>query len=799
MSGAMKSKNNTASGERAANRFGIRNVAIIGAGTMGAGIAAYIAGAGMRVWLLDSVPQTLTEAETAKGLTLASPEVRNRNALFGKVRVCDPKTGVLFAPEQAELITVGNTEDDLECLSRCDWIIEAIFENLEAKKKLLKQIAPYCKPEAFITSNTSGISITKIVEDMPLEFRKRFMGTHFFNPPRYMSLFELIPGTDTCPKRLEWMRDFAVHRLGKGVVMAKDTPNFIANRIGVYNSVSVVKNMLKYGLSFEEVDQLTGPVIGKPRSASFKTSDMVGMDISKAVMETLNQNLTDPEERDYFQLAEFQKEMIANGQLGNKTGGGYYKKIKTPEGKWETQVWNMETKTYEPLTNKKIEIVQKAMQEKTLKGKLCKLLYDDSPGGKFAWDLLKGVMLYSAEKIPEIADDYRDIDNAMKWGYNWECGPFEIWDLIGVEKAAAKMQAEGETIPAWVQKKLDAGNPKFYEVDPTVKTFDTIYPVVRDHGTTALLDMGDGVLLFEAKTRGNAISSELKLQMLDAIDFLETSPQYKGMVVANSTKNFLNGADLVEFLGKLERQDYGIIAEGIDEFHAVSMRIKYANKPIVAAVRGNALGGGLEFAMHCHRVVAATESTVGLVEVGVGIVPGGGGIKEFLVRNMQKLEGLTFPDMTPVITRVFGNISGAMVSKNAFHARALGYLRETDRIVMNPRLVAEEAKKEVLRMYDDGFRCAIEKPVMVTGTSGLAVLASNIKTMREGGFISDYDAVVFGELAKVVTGGDVPKGTLLSENDLNELEKQAVLTLVKNQETVDRVRHMVTKGKPLRN
>lgn len=778
--------------------FSIKKAAVIGAGTMGAGIAAHIVGSGIPVCLFDIVPKELTDDDKAKGYTTESKEFRNKFSQAGKDNLNNLKTGVVYEKEMIGLIEVGNLEDDLDKLKNCDWIIEVIIEDLEMKKGLLNKIYPYCNENAIVTSNTSGISITDIVEDFDLEFRKRFLGTHFFNPPRYMHLFEIVPGKDTCEDNVRFMKDFATRILGKGVVIAKDTPNFIANRIGVYSSALAFKLMEKYNLNIEEVDQITGPVMGRPRTATYKTMDLVGLDIMVDVSNNLVETLSDKDEAENFILPDFIMDNFLNKRLGDKTKGGFYKKIQTSEGR-TSLVWNVEKKEYVSVSKKSSEFMDNVKKQKGLKDQLKLLISSEEKESKFAWNLIKNTLLYSASKVPEIADDYKEIDKAMKWGYNWEIGPFEIWDTIGVEESIERMKSEDCIIPKWIEDRIEEGNINFYENDPLIRTFDALYPVIKDYDFTTLLDMGDGVACLEVKTKGSAISGLFMKVLQDTIIEIEKNNDYKGLIIASSAKNLLNGADLADFYKKGEEKDYDGILATVDEFHKTSMMLKYSKKPIIAAVRGMAIGGGLEFVMHCSKVVAHTESYMGLVEVGVGIVPGGGGIKELLFRYMEKIEGMKFPDLNPVIQRIWETIAMGVVSKNAFDAKKLGFLRETDRIVMNKDLLLEESKKELIKMVEDGFRKAIKKPVKVTGVNGKAYLDSIIITMEEGKFISEYDAVIGKELANAVAGGNVPKGTLLTEDQLLKLEKQAIGNLIKNDKTIARVKNMLINGRVLRN
>ena len=779
-------------------KFDIKKVAVLGAGTMGAGIAAHIAGAGIPVVLLDIVPKELTDQDKEKGLTIDSKEFRNKFSYSGKEQVTHRKYGVIYEPKMESLIEIGNLEDDLDKLKDCDWVIEVIVENLNIKRDLFTKIIPYLGENTIISTNTSGIPIAKIAEGMPENFQKNFLGTHFFNPPRFMRLLELIPGKETEEELCDYMKGFSEKILGKGVVVAKDTPNFIGNRIGSYATTTIMQLMEKYQLDIMEVDQITGQIMGRPKTATFKTIDMVGLDIFYHVNNNLIESLSNENEKEMFEFPKFAVEMFENGQLGNKTKQGFYKKVKDQSGR-KTLVWDIKNKEYVPFKLEKVKIVEEANKEKTFKEKIGKLIYSAGKESEFAWDVIKNTLIYSANKVPEITEDYRAIDKAMKWGYNWEYGPFEIWDMIGVEKSVKRMQEEGETIPDWIKDMLDGGQEVFYEDRHYTRGLDKEYNLIKSLKDANMIDMGDGVIGVELKSKGNSITIPFIESLHQVIEEVENNPDYKGIVLANSSKNFCTGADLLTFKRIIAEDSWDGVQEALDYFHGMSMKLKYAKKPIVAAVHGMVLGGGLEFSMHCPRVVAHTETYMGLVEVGVGIVPGGGGIKEYLYRMMDKVEGFEISDTNPVVRKVLETIFGAKVSKNAFDAKNLGFLRESDKIVMNIDDVVHEAKKEVLRMSEDGFRRAAKKKVRVGGISGKASMDYIIETMRTGKMISEYDSIIGKELSYAITGGNVPKGTYLTEEELLDLESEVVSKLIKNKKTHDRIDYMLSTGKPLRN
>jgi len=779
-------------------QYSIKKAAVIGAGAMGAGIAALIAGAGIPVVLLDIVLPELTKEEAKKGIKLDAPAHRNFLAQAGKNRVADKKTGVLYLPEMAEYITVGNLETDLHLLKDCDWIVEVVAENLGIKQTLFQNIVPYIKADAILSTNTSGLPVGSIAPCLPDDLKKRFLGTHFFNPPRYMRLFEIIPSNDTDPAVIRFMKAFGNEILGKGIVEAKDTPNFIGNRIGIVSSPVIFRLMDKYGFDVETVDYLTGTLIGRPKSATFKTADLVGLDILIHVLDNLADALNNPEEKDLFTIPDFVRDMQKNNQLGNKTGGGFYKRTKNNVGKAVTLVWDKKAGEYVPLKNVSIPFIEEVKKQRRLKDRLTTLLDSDEPAGRFLWELLETVLVYSARKVTEIADSYEEIDKAMRWGFNWEVGPFEIWNLIGFEKTAGKMKADGYTLPEWVEKRLEAKKP-FYDTDPDICSFDAIYAPLRRMEHSVMLDMGDGVVGLEVRTPGNAITEKFRREITEVLDEVEHNNEYVGLVLLNSNQNFLTGADLKGMLSFLENKDYEAVQSTLVDFQRVSLRLKYAKKPVVAAIHGMVLGGGMEYAIHASRIVAHVDTFMGLVETGVGIIPGGGGIKELLMRSIAGISTYSIADHNPVVSKYWEYIATAAVSKNAYHAQQMGYLLPTDKIVMQIDLLPQRAKEEVQLMVKEGYRQKLPTMTKVTGTSGRANLEQTIKAMRDGNFISEYDAVIVREVAKAITGGDVPKGTVLSEEQLLELEREGFATLCHNEKTYERVKGMLETGRALRN
>ncbi|QZY54005.1 3-hydroxyacyl-CoA dehydrogenase/enoyl-CoA hydratase family protein [Crassaminicella profunda] len=777
--------------------FNINKVAVLGSGVMGASIAAHIVGAGIPVCLLDIVPKELNEKEKAKGLTLKNPEVRNRFAKAGKDRVTNPKNKAIYDKELGEMIQIGNFSDHMDLLKECDWIIEVIVENLEIKKNFMKEINKYRKESTIVSTNTSGVSINKIVEEMPLEFRQHFLGTHFFNPPRYMHLFELIPGKDTLPGLVEFMSEFGTKRLGKGVVRAKDTPNFVANRIGTYAIVNAIQLMDKYGYSISKMDQLTGSIIARPKSATFRTLDMVGIDIFYHVAENFINNIGDEAEKTKFIVPEFVVNLINKGHLGNKTKKGFYKKIKTDQGK-QKLVWDIEKEEYVPLSKEKIEAVEKAKKESN---KLAAVVFGEEEENKFLWEVIKNVLLYSAEKVPQIADDYKEIDNAIMWGFNWKLGPFAIWDAIGFEKSVKRMKEEGEKIPSWIEERLKSKNNKFYDEDnfetPYIVISSSKNKVIKEKKNVALVDVGEGVACLQFKTKGNTITDEVMDMMHLAVE--EVEKNYNGLIIGNQGKNFSAGANLM-LVGKLATdKNWKALEDMVDKFQKANMALKYCKKPVVAAPYGMTLGGGAEITMHSQIATAHAETYMGLVEVGVGLVPAGGGIKESLIRSVENLGKATNGEMISHVKKAWENIATAKVSSSGFDAIKKGYLRKSDRMVMSKEYLIDEAKDTVLYLFENGFRPLQKKGVPVLGTSGKASLQYFVDFMLKGGFISKYDAYIANKVAHVITGGEVPAGINVAEEQILELEKEAFVSLCGEEKTLQRMEYMLRKGKPLRN
>lgn len=774
--------------------YHVQKVAILGAGVMGSGIAGFLAGVGMRVVLLDVVPGELNEEDKGRGLTKDSPQFRNKLANAALDRILNPKTGMLYRKESANLITIGNMTDNMDMISDCDWIIEVVVERLDVKKQVMKQVEKNRKPGSIVSTNTSGVSIREIAREMSQEFRAHFLGTHFFNPPRYMRLFEIIVLEDTLPAVKECIVNIAQNTLGKGVVYAKDTPNFIGNRIASMSSAEVLRLMLRYDFTIPLVDQLTGEVMGKAKSATFGTADLVGLDVFTSVAGNVLSSMSDPKEKERFSHPEFVHELVKAGALGNKTKHGFYKRI----SKTESMYWDYKTKEYKPYQPTVPEAVKEALASDN---KFETMVYGDAPENKFVWDHTKALLLYSASKVPEITDDFKMIDQAMMWGYNWEKGPFQIWDAIGPERSIARMHDEGNTVPTWVAKWLKDNGGRFYsgsgEESPYIKLDHKAAPAVAANEDATLRDIGDGVLCLEFHSKGNSISDK-------TMDILRTATaelkkDWAGLVIGNRGKHFSAGANLVGIATLAQGKKWDLISEHVKVLQSVNMALKYAPKPVVAAPFGMTIGGGAECVLHSSFVVSHAETYMGLVEVGVGLVPGGGGCKECLLRSAERAGGVNRQSVLPVLRTIWRSIVTGAVSSSAFDAVDKGFLRGDTRIVLNPDALIDEAKKKVIELAGNGYLPPVPAKVMLLGDYGRAVLLSEIEAMRGGGFMSEYDMHIAKKVAFILTGGNAVTGTIADEQYILDLEREAFVSLCGEEKTQERIVHMLKNGKPLRN
>ncbi|CAG7628977.1 putative 3-hydroxyacyl-CoA dehydrogenase [Paenibacillus solanacearum] len=795
----------------------IRKAAVIGSGVMGSGIAAHLANCGIDCLLLDLAPTQLTADEAAKGLTLEHPAVRNRLAAGAIARLPKLKPAPLYDDDFAARITPGNIEDHLARIAEVDWVIEVIVEQLQAKQELLAQVERCWKPGTVVSTNTSGISVNEMSRHTGEAFRAHFLGTHFFNPARYMKLLELIPGSDTDPAIVERMKSLCEKQLGKTVVMAKDTPNFVANRIGTYGLLVTLQEMTDEGFAVEEIDAVTGPAMGRPKSATFRTLDLVGLDTFVHVANNVHAHVSDPEEQAVFDVPEVLKAMVERGWLGEKTGRGFYLKQKGADGRSEILSLNLKTMQYEA-QRKVASVSLDAAKRAKGAGARCKALIE--AGDRYsllAWNILKKVLLYAAEKTGEIADSIHDIDEAMKWGFNWDLGPFELWDAIGLAKSVERMEAEGERVPAWVKDWIESGNGSFYQKRESGRFYahhglfrELTQPpeaislrelkernkVVRSNSGASLIDLGDGVACLEFHSPNNAIGADILQMIRHSLD--EVRRGFEGLVIANQGKNFCVGANLMLLLMEAQDGEWDEIDGIIRLFQSTMYRLKRFEKPVVASPHRMTLGGGVEVCLPADQIVASAETYFGLVEVGVGLIPGGGGCKELALRASRSAP-LPETDMQPYVNRAFETIGMAKVSTSGHDAIKLGLMRPGDRVVTNPDHAIHEAKQAVLRLAQAGYEPERESKLRVTGADGKAVLLTGAYAMRHGGYISDHDLKIAGKLAHVLSGGDAPAGTLVSEQYMLDLEREAFLSLCGEPKTQQRMQHMLTKGKALRN
>ena len=790
----------------------IKKAAVLGSGVMGSGIAAHLANIGIPTLLLDIVPRELTDAEKAKGLTLEDKSVRNRISEAGKQKLLKQKPAPLTSKKNLALIEAGNFEDDMERLKDVDWIIEVVVENLAIKQQVFEKVDQYRTPGTIVSSNTSGISIEAMAEGRSEDFKKYFLGTHFFNPPRYLKLLEVIPTKDTDPNVLSFMKTFGEDVLGKGVVEAKDTPNFIANRIGTYGLLVTVQEMQKGGYSVGEVDSVTGPMIGRPKSATFRTLDVVGLDTFVHVANNVYEQV-EGIEKETFEVPSFMKEMLNKGWLGSKSGQGFFLK----QGKDILEL-DPETLEYGPRKKLKTAATEMSKQQKGTANKMKALVYADDRAGQLLWNVLSPTLIYSAELLSEIADDVTAIDKAMKWGFGWELGPFETWDAIGVEKSIKKMEENGASVPDWVKEMLEKGFTSFYkeengdlyfyhngEYKPVVenpkvinlKKYKAKHGVIKKNSGASFIDLGDGVALLEFHSKSNALGLDI-LQMANfAID--EVEKNYKGLVIGNQGKNFSVGANLAMML--MEAQDDNIFELDmlVRQFQKATMRIKYSSKPIVVAPFGMTLGGGTELSLPAAHIQASSETYMGLVEVGVGLIPGGGGNKELYIKTLNSMANGVEYDLQKVANKVFELIAMAKVSTSADEARNHNFLNLADGISVNSDHLIYDAKQAVLHLHEQGYRPPVRKKIPVVGETGYATLLLGAQAMLYSGYISEHDLKIAKKLAYVLSGGKVPYGTEVDEQYLLDLEREAFLSLIAEPKTQQRMQHMLLKGKPLRN
>ncbi len=792
----------------------IKKVVVIGSGIMGSGIACHFANIGVEVLLLDIVPRELTEAEQKKGMTLESKAVRNRIVNEHLATALKSKPSPIYHSKFADRITTGNTTDDLSKIATADWIIEVVIERLDIKKQVFSEIEKYRKPGTIVTSNTSGIPIHYMSEGRSDDFKKHFCGTHFFNPARYLKLFEIIPGPETSGDVLEFLTEYGEKFLGKTSVLATDTPAFIGNRIGIFGIMSLFHLVKEMNLTVEEVDKLTGPVIGRPKSATFRTVDVVGLDTLVHVANGLYENVPDDEAHELFKLPDFIKSMVDKKWFGSKTGQGFYKK----EGK-DILALDLNSLEYRPQKKASFATLEltKSVDKPIDRFKI--LIKGNDKAAEFYRRNFGGMFSYVANRIPEITNDLYKIDDAMKAGFGWENGPFEIWDAIGVERGIELMRAESKEPASWVSEMISSGNAAFYKIidgatfyyDIHSKTYKKIpgqdafiilnnireNKKVWENSDSVIQHLGDGILNLEFRSKMNTIGGGVLQGINKAIDLAEK--EYDGLVIGNQGANFSVGANIGMIFMMAVEQEYDELNMAIKMFQDTMMRCRYSSIPVVVAPHGMTLGGGCEMSMHADKVVAAAETYIGLVEFGVGVIPGGGGSKEMTLRASDTFRKNDVE--LNVLQEYFLSIGLAKVSTSAYEAFDLGVLQKgKDVIVVNRDRQIAEAKKHALLMAEAGYTQPVRrKDVKVLGKQALGMFLVGTDSMEAGKFISEHDKKIANKLAYVMSGGDLSEPTLVTEQYLLDIEREAFLSLCTERKTLERIQYMLTKGKPLRN
>ena len=797
----------------------INKVAVIGSGIMGSGIACHFANIGVEVLLLDIVPRELTDAEKKKGLTLEDKVVRNRIVNDDLQKAIKSNPAPLYHKDFAKRITTGNLEDDISKVNTADWIIEVVVERLDIKKQVFENLDKHRKPGTLITSNTSGIPIKFMSEGRSEDFQKHFCGTHFFNPPRYLKLFEIIPGPKTSTEVLDFLNGYGEKFLGKTSVVAKDTPAFIGNRIGIFGIQSLFHQVKEMGLTVEEVDKLTGPVIGRPKSATFRTVDVVGLDTLVHVANGIYENVPEDEEHETFKLPDFIDTMMENKWLGSKSGQGFYKKVKNDDGSSEILSLDLDSMEYRKSKKASFDTLEKTKSVDKVTDRFPILIKGEDKAGEFYRKNFGAMFAYVSKRIPKITDELYKIDDAMKAGFGWENGPFEIWDAVGVKKGIELIKDLGKEPAAWVNEMLESGVDSFYDV----REGDTYYYSIPDKihkkipGQDAFIildnirkskevwsnkdvvveDLGDGILNVEFRSKMNSIGGDVLAGVNKAIDLAEAS--FDGLVIANQGKNFSVGANIGMIFMMAVEQEYEELNAAVKYFQDTSMRLRYSSIPVVVAPHGMTLGGGCEFTLHADRVVAAAESYIGLVEFGVGVIPGGGGSKEMALRASD-----SFKKDDVELNRLqeyFLTIGMAKVSTSAYEAYDTGILQKgKDIVIVNEARQIAAAKAVARFMADQGYTKPIPRTdVKVLGKQALGMFLVGTDQMVAGNYISEHDKKIANKLAYVMAGGDLSEASYVSEQYLLDLEREAFLSLTGERKTLERLQHMIQKGKPLRN
>ena len=797
----------------------IEKIAVVGSGIMGSGIACHFANIGVEVLLLDIVPRELNDKERKKGLTLKDKAVRNRIVNDSLQASLKSKPSPIYHPDFAKRIITGNLEDDISKVSKVDWIIEVVIEKLDIKKQVFENLEKHRKPGTLITSNTSGIPIHLMSQGRSEDFQKHFCGTHFFNPPRYLKLFEIIPGPQTSADVLEFLEGYGEQFLGKTSVVTKDTPAFIGNRIGVFSIMNLFHLVNDLDLTIEEVDKLTGPVIGRPKSATFRTADVVGLDTLVHVANGLYEGAPSDEKREQFKLPQFLQKMVDNNWLGSKTGQGFYKKIKKDDG--SSEILSLDLKSLEYRDRKKANFATLELTKTIDKvaDRFSVLVNGKDKAGEFYRKNFAALFAYVSKRIPEITDDLYKIDDALKAGFGWEHGPFQIWDAIGLEKGLEIIRQEGHEPADWIDELLASGNTSFYKIKDAYTYYYDIpsKKQVKVPGQDALIildnireskavfknsgvvveDLGEGILNVEFRSKMNTIGGDVLDGINKALDLAEK--EYQGLVVANNGSNFSVGANIGMIFMMAVEQEYDELNRAVKYFQDTMMRMRYSSIPTVAAPHGMTLGGGCELSLHADKVVAAAETYIGLVEFGVGVIPGGGGSKEMALRaaDLFKKDDVELN----VLREYFMTIGMAKVSTSAYEAYDTGILQAgKDIVIVNQDRQLAIAKQHALLMAEAGYTKPIKRTdVKVLGKEALGMFLVGTDSMAAGKYISEHDKKIANKLAYVMAGGDLSEPTKVSEQYLLDLEREAFLSLTGERKTLERLQHMLKKGKPLRN
>ncbi|NLN38707.1 MAG: 3-hydroxyacyl-CoA dehydrogenase/enoyl-CoA hydratase family protein [Smithella sp.] len=802
----------------------IKKAAVLGAGVMGATIAAHLTNAGIECYLLDIIPFELTDDDKKKGLTEKSPAWRNRFAANGLAGATKSRPASFFTKKNASMVKIGNFEDNLNWLADVDWICEVVIENLKIKQDLFAKVEKVIKPTCIVSTNTSGIPVKDISAKFGANLKKHFLGTHFFNPPRYMKLMEIIPGEETDKKIIDYMVKFSEETLGKGVVICKDSPNFVGNRIGSFDMSNAQRIMVDKQLKINEVDAIVGKAIGRPGTAIFGTLDLVGLDTGLHVQKNLYDAVPNDESRDIFLPLPFGQKMMENKWLGNKTKQGFYKKTKDAKGKSVKLMLNYETMEYVPADRPKFASIQAAKKKDDVRASMKDVFFGDDIASEFIREYLCKNFIYSANRVGEICDNIMAIDNAMKWGYNHKLGPFESWDAVGVKESLEVMKKLKLKIPKKVEEMLKKGCESFYTTKEDGKYYYDfekkayakidenpriiILPdlksrnkVVKENASASLIDIGDGVVCLEFHTKMNAIDDQFTVMQNEALDIVEKD--FVGLVVANHDERaFSAGANVFQVLTAAQMGQWDLIEQGVEALQGANMKMKYLSKPVVTAPAGLALGGGCEIAMHGARCLPNGELYIGLVEVGVGVVPAGGGCKELLVRLTEGIpDGLIEQgfNLQYHMGKAFENIAMAKVATSAAEAMELGYVRKSEKINMSRDQQIFEAKQLVLSLVADGYRPPRPALIPVMGENFRGLVNAILQNMYYGKFVSEYDLHVSKKVGYVLSGGDCAEGTFVSEQEILDLEKEAFVSLCGEKKTQERIMYMLSKGKPLRN